>query len=59
MGKAYSTTDDHHCSVKERTRRHVEIAKCDAQFEKGDVRDACYDSAMEISENRVEKCKSS
>ncbi len=58
MGKESSITDDHHCTVKERTRINVELAKCDAEFEKGAVRDSCYDSVMEVSKNRVVKCKS-
>ena len=57
MGKDISITDDHHCATKERTHINVELAKCDAQFEKGAVRDACYDSALEISEKRVKKCQ--
>ena len=57
MGKDISITDDHHCAVQERTQINVELATCDAQFEKGGVRDACYDSALEISEKRVKKCQ--
>jgi len=57
MGKDISITDDHHCAVKERTNINVELAKCDAQFEKGAVRDACYESAVELSQKRVETCK--
>ncbi len=58
MGKDNTLTDDHHCSVKERTHLSVELAKCDAEFEPGDVREACYDSAMEASKTRVTACKS-
>jgi len=57
MGKDISITDDHPCSARERTHMNVELAKCDAQFEKGDVREACYESALEVSEKRVEKCR--
>jgi len=31
----------------------VELVKCDTQFEKEAGRDACDDSALELSENRV------
>ena len=57
MGKDISITDDHHCAARERININVELAKCDAEFEQGDVRDACYDSAVEISRKRVESCK--
>jgi hypothetical protein len=59
MGKDISITDDHHCAVQERTQINVELAKCDAQFEKGEVRDACYDSALDLSKERVENCRKS
>jgi hypothetical protein len=58
MGKDISITDDHHCAVKERTNINVELANCDAEFEKGELRDTCYDSAVEVSQKRVEACKS-
>ena len=57
MGKDISITDDHHCAVQERTQINVELAKCDAQFEKGAVREACYDTAMEQSKKRVKACQ--
>jgi len=57
MGKDITITDDHHCAVQERTQLNVELAKCDAQFEKGDVREACYESAMELSKERVKRCQ--
>ena len=57
MGKDISLTDDHHCAVEERTQLNVELAKCDAQFEKGAVREACYDTAMEQSKKRVKACQ--
>jgi len=57
MGKDISITDDHHCAVQERTQLNVELAKCDAQFEKGDVRDSCYESAIKLSKERVKKCQ--
>ena len=57
MGKDISITDDHPCAAQERTHMNVELAKCDAQFEKGAVRDACYDSAVEASKTRADKCR--
>jgi len=57
MGKDITITGDHHCAVQERTQLNVELAKCDAQFEKGEVREACYESAMERSKERVKRCQ--
>lgn len=57
MGKDIAITDDHHCAVQERTQLNVELAKCDAQFEKGEVRDSCYESATTQSKERVKRCQ--
>jgi len=57
MGKDIGITDDHHCAVQERTQLNVELAKCDVQFEKGEVRESCYESAIALSKERVKRCQ--